>query len=131
MDIGDITTKLKHYRPSILGREQYREYGVLIPIVEKDHGEPYILFEVRAMHMRSQPGDVCFPGGKIDSCDSDERQCAIRETSEELGIEQSAVSDVFPFDYLVSDTRIVYPFAGRIINPEQIQPNQSEVERVF
>ncbi|TMN21300.1 NUDIX hydrolase [Lentibacillus cibarius] len=131
MDTSAIIAKLKDHKPSILGREQYREFGVLIPLIETEQGQPHILFEVRSMNMRSQPGDVCFPGGKMDSCDLDECQCAIRETSEELGLEQTAIQDVFPLDYLISETRIVYPFAGIIKQPEQITPNQSEVERVF
>ncbi|RYG74448.1 CoA pyrophosphatase [Lentibacillus lipolyticus] len=131
MDMANIFAKLNKHQPSILGREQYREYSVLIPLMETGQGDTRVLFEVRSMHMRSQPGDVCFPGGRVDSGDLDERHCAIRETSEELGVEQAAVCDVYPLDYLISDKRIVYPFVGRIMDQSQIQPNQSEVERVF
>ncbi|GAA0441947.1 CoA pyrophosphatase [Lentibacillus halophilus] len=131
MDSSDIIAKLKQHEPSILGREKYREYGVLIPLIETEQGETHVLFEVRAMTMRSQPGDVCFPGGKMDGYDEDEQQCAIRETSEELGLDSSAIRDVFQLDYLISESRIVYPFVGRIMQPQQMSPNESEVERIF
>ncbi|MCY1690780.1 hypothetical protein OVA29_08950 [Exiguobacterium sp. SL14] len=38
---------------------------VLVPLVEQD-GEVYLLFQVRAKTLRSQPGEIAFPGGRID-----------------------------------------------------------------
>lgn len=131
MDASNVITKLKNRQPSILGHEKYREYAVLLPLIEVDN-ETHILFETRSMEMRSQPGDICFPGGKVDKEDPDQRHCAIRETSEELGIKEAEIDDVIPLDYLVSDFgRIIYPFIGRIGCPKQITPNPAEVEEVF
>lgn len=131
MDTFDIITKIKSHQPSILGKEDYRKYAVLLPLIEKEN-EIHILFEVRSMKLRSQPGDICFPGGKIDKGDPDERYSAIRETSEELGLPEGFISDVLPLDYMVSDYgRIVYPFVGRITGTEQIMPNPDEVAEVF
>ena len=42
--------------------------AVLIPLVQVD-GEWSVLFEVRSSTMRTQPGDICFPGGRIDPTD--------------------------------------------------------------
>ena len=131
MDAANIITKLKNREPSILGRENYREYAVLIPLIEKDN-KTYILFEVRSANLRSQPGDICFPGGKIDKEDRGPRHAAIRETSEELGILESSIKDVIPLDYMIADnSRIIYPFVGRITHPDEITPNTDEVEETF
>ena len=130
MDISDIMVKVKHHKPSILGLESYRKFAVLIPLIEKNQ-ETHLLFEVRSLAMRSQPGDVCFPGGKVDQDDTDERECALRETSEELGIDQAGIAGGYPLDYLVGDGRIIYPFIGRIPEPELVNPNPAEVEAVF
>ena len=65
MNAIDIITKLKDHKPTILGQENYKEFSVLIPLVEVN-GETHVLFEVRSSKLRSQPGDICFPGGKID-----------------------------------------------------------------
>ncbi|GGB38612.1 coenzyme A pyrophosphatase [Lentibacillus populi] len=131
MNPADIISKLTDRQPSILGYEQFRKHAVLLPLIEKNN-ETHILFEVRSMKLRSQPGDICFPGGKIDKADSTPRQCAIRETTEELGITETNIKDVSPLDYIVSDFgRIIFPFAGRITNPELIKPNISEVGEVF
>jgi len=121
----------QHRRPSIIGEETFRKYGVLLPLVYVD-GETHILFEVRAEHLRSQPGDVCFPGGKIDEEDASAQACALRETREELGIATSTIHDVFPLDYLVSESgRIIYPFAGVVENLQQININKEEVAEFF
>ncbi|MGY0694815.1 NUDIX hydrolase [Virgibacillus sp. FSP13] len=131
MNLVNIMTKLKNRQPSILGYEQFRKHAVLLPLIEKDD-ETHILFEVRSMNLRSQPGDICFPGGKIDKEDRDPQHCAIRETTEELGINDASINDIIPLDYVVSDFgRIIYPFMGQISNPEQITPNESEVGEVF
>ncbi|WP_249869623.1 NUDIX hydrolase [Oceanobacillus saliphilus] len=131
MDTSRIIAKLQDRMPSIMGHEHFKKSAVLVPLIEKN-GETSILFEVRSMHMRSQPGDICFPGGRIDKDDPDSRHCAIRETTEELGIRADAITDVIPLDYVVNDLgRIIYPYVGRITDPENIVPNKSEVEDVF
>ncbi|RDW22432.1 coenzyme A pyrophosphatase [Oceanobacillus arenosus] len=131
MDVLDIINKLKDRVPSILGYEQLRKSAVLIPLVEIEN-ETHILFEVRSMELRSQPGDICFPGGRIDLDDPEPRYCAIRETTEELGIAESTIKDVLPLDYVTMDRgRIIYPFVGRITNHTQMRPNPSEVSEVF
>lgn len=131
MNILNVITKLESHQPTILGYDSFREYAVLVPLVEVA-GETHILFEVRSMKMRSQPGDICFPGGRMDKTDLNQQHCAIRETSEELGINEAEIDNVVPLDYMVSDFgRIIYPFAGRITSPEQITPSISEVEATF
>lgn len=131
MNIAKVIEKLKDRKPSILGKEELLKYSVLLPLVEIEN-ETHILFEVRSMNLRRQPGEICFPGGRIDETDADQLQCAIRETSEELGIEESAIEDIIPLDFtLNASSNIIYPFVGRITKPEQIKPNESEVGEVF
>ena len=131
MDVSRIIEKLKDRQPSILGHEEFQKYAVLLPLIEVEK-ETHILFEVRSMSLRRQPGEICFPGGKIDKEDQDQRQCAIRETTEELGIHEDEIDDVIPLDIMVSGVgNIIYPFFGRITNPGQIKPNVSEVGEIF
>ena len=51
---------------------------------------PEILFEVRAAGLRHQPGEVCFPGGKIEKGEG-AREAAARETCEELCLDRSGI----------------------------------------
>jgi peroxisomal coenzyme A diphosphatase NUDT7 len=131
MEISTIINKLKNRQPSILGQDRVNEYAVLLPLIEINN-EVHILFEVRSMNLRRQPGEICFPGGKIDQSDNSSEHCAIRETAEELGIKQEDINSVIPLDYYVPPLgNIIYPFIGKINDPDKIVPNPSEVGEVF
>lgn len=131
MDIKTIVSTLKDHKPSIMDYEKLRKSAVLLPLIEKD-GETQILFEVRSMKLRTQPGDICFPGGRIDKTDLSPKHAAIRETSEELGISASAIQHIIPLDYIVSDMgRIVYPFVGTLPNNVELNLNKAEVDSIF
>lgn len=130
MKIRQISDTLLGRTPSILGHDQFLKFAVLLPLVEVDD-EVHILFEVRSLTLRRQPGEVCLPGGKIEKGE-DPQKAAVRETSEELGIKESDITDVFPLDYMVSAFgTIIYPFAGTIKQLELISPNVAEVGEVF
>jgi coenzyme A diphosphatase NUDT7 len=131
MDTEKLKSFLQNRKPGILGSESYSNYAVLLPIIEKNN-ELHVLFEVRSLLLRRQPGEICFPGGRVDASDKDEKYTAIRETFEELGIPKEDIHDVFPLDYMVSPFgTIIYPFVGFIQNPEQITPNPDEVAEIF
>ena len=66
------------------------KYAVLLPLVKKEDGI-HILFEERALTLNRQPGDICFPGGKVDFEDVNEEYTAIRETIEELGLKRDDI----------------------------------------
>ncbi|MFD1019735.1 NUDIX hydrolase [Thalassobacillus hwangdonensis] len=130
MNFESIVAKLSEHEPKVLGSEHFRKFAILLPLIEKD-GEIHVLFEVRAHHMRRQPGEICFPGGKIDAADSTARAAAIRETEEELGISADELSNVHALDYLISPFgMIIYPYAG-FLHQTDIERNPAEVSEVF
>ncbi|WP_053220054.1 NUDIX hydrolase [Virgibacillus senegalensis] len=131
MNANQILNKLRTHKPVILGSEQFAKFAVLLPLLEKE-GELHVLFETRSHTLRRQPGDICFPGGKIDPADDSPEGAAIRETIEELGINSKDIDDVYPIDYMVSPFgMIVYPFVGFIDKNATIKLNHEEVEEVF
>ncbi|HYH34944.1 MAG TPA: CoA pyrophosphatase [Nocardioides sp.] len=69
-----------------------RRGAVLVLFGEGEHG-PDLLLTERAHHMRSHPGQISFPGGRIDEGESP-REAALREAREETGLDPSGV-DVF------------------------------------
>ncbi|MFD1737406.1 NUDIX hydrolase [Bacillus salitolerans] len=131
MNLSFIQNKLKRHNASILGHEHFSKYAVLLPLIERED-DIHILFEVRSQLLRRQPGEICFPGGRIDNQDKSPMEAAVRETTEELGIHNEEIKSVYPIDYLVSPFgMIVYPFVGIIRNVTSIQYNKKEVEEIF
>jgi len=90
-----------------------RSYAVLVPLVEREDGI-HVLYEVRALTLRRQPGEVCFPGGHIEAGETPE-QCALRETFEELGIPEGEVQVLGRLDFIAHRANfIMYPVLGLI-----------------
>jgi 8-oxo-dGTP pyrophosphatase MutT (NUDIX family) len=64
--------------------------GVLIPIIERGASLSVLLTE-RSLGLKHHPGQVSFPGGRMEASDFDIRATALRETHEEVGIHPSDV----------------------------------------
>lgn len=110
----------------------YNRFSVLIPLVCVE-GNYHLLFEVRSDNLNNQPGEICFPGGKVEAQEKPETS-AVRETFEELNIPKSAIKLLGPLDYIVTPyNSIIYPFVGKleIKEPTRINYNKAEVARVF
>lgn len=128
MKIEDIKNKIKDNKPYINGWERMKRSSIIIPLV-KINNEICILFEVRAKKLSSQPGDICFPGGKIDGNETP-KEAAIREMFEELDIKD--VDIINELDTVVRyDNIIIHPYVGVIQNINEININESEVDHTF
>lgn len=128
MNIEEIKNKIKNNKPYINGWERMKRSAIIIPLVEKNN-ELCILFEVRAKKLNSQPGDICFPGGKIDS-DETPKEAALREIFEEIGVENIEI--INELDTVVRyDGLIIHPYIGIINDIKEININESEVDHVF
>lgn len=130
MDWSRIKQQLANREPGLM--DAGGRYAVLVPLVERD-GEIHVLYEVRAAGMRRQPGEVCFPGGRIEGVESPE-QCALRETQEELGIPSSAIQLLGRLDFIAHRANfIMYPILGLVEASavEHLRPNPAEVGETF
>ncbi len=130
MNITELKSIFAHRQPDILGSEEFAKFALLLPLIEKK-GELYILFEVRSLSMRRQPGEICFPGGKIDFDDKSPEAAAIRETHEELGIPKKNIELLFPLDFMISPFgTLIYTYAG-LVDLTEINLNKAEVGEIF
>jgi 8-oxo-dGTP pyrophosphatase MutT (NUDIX family) len=128
MNIDDIKNKVKNNKPYINGWERMKRSSIIIPLVERNN-EVCILFEVRAKKLSSQPGDICFPGGKIDDNETP-KEAALREMFEELGVKN--IDIINELDTVVRyDGIIIHPYLGIIEDIKSIKINESEVDHVF
>lgn len=110
----------------------YRFFSVLVPVVEKD-GKLYLLYNVRAQHMERQPGEICFPGGEIETGETP-KECAIRETFEEIGINKEDIRIISQLDTVYTYSNfLMHCFLG-VVNEDALNNlnlNPDEVEEVF
>ncbi len=112
--------------------EKHGYFSVLVPLVERG-GELFLLYEVRAEHMKRQPGEVCFPGGKVEKGEN-LRQCAVRETVEELGIQEQDIQIISQMDILYTYSNFtMFPFLGTIKEEAlaRLCCNPDEVKEIF
>ncbi|OUN21890.1 coenzyme A pyrophosphatase [Flavonifractor sp. An82] len=130
MTLADFRARWAGHVPEIQDVKQ--EYAVLVPLVEGPEGLS-LLFEVRASTLAHQPGEVCFPGGKVERGESP-RDCALRETFEELAIPAGEVEIISPLDLLVQQGKFVmHPFLG-VVSPAGLAamaPSPAEVDSTF
>ncbi|MGP4081327.1 NUDIX hydrolase [Pseudalkalibacillus sp. R45] len=128
----DIIRKMNDHTPTIIGNKVLNHYAILLPLIQKEDGL-HLLFEVRSLNMRRQPGEICFPGGRVDAQDEHPQDAAVREAKEELGITDEEITDVSPFDYMLSPFgMMVNTYVGFInCSDADIEPNPAEVEEVF
>ena len=132
MFLDKLKNQLNENQSLFIGEETAFRSAVLIPLVQVGE-EWHILFEVRSFTMRKQPGDISFPGGRIDPTDPSPMAAALRETHEELGVDPKTVTIVGELSpYIASTSFVVYPFVA-IIDYNQIihSYNKEEVEEVF
>ncbi|MBW6409557.1 NUDIX hydrolase [Clostridium weizhouense] len=128
MNLSDIKNKIKGTKPYINGWKQAKRASIIVPLIQLNN-KLYVLFEVRAKKLNSQPGDICFPGGKIDFKETP-KQAALRETYEELGIKDIEI--INELDTVVRyDGMIIHPFLSIIKDIKNIKINKSEVDHVF
>ena len=132
MFLDKLKTQLNENQSLFIGEETAFRSAVLIPLVQVDE-EWHILFEVRSFTMRKQPGDISFPGGRIDSTDPSPVAAALRETHEELGVDPKTVTIVGELSpYIASSSFVIYPFVATIDYNQIIHSyNKEEVEEVF
>ena len=131
MNYSQVKNKLKNYNHSILGAKKSLNSAILIPLVEIDDAL-HLVFEVRSKNLKSQPGDISFPGGKIDPEDESPLAAAKREVYEELGVEASGIDIVTELDLFVSPYGvIIHNFLGKINDISKIKPSPDEVEEVL
>jgi 8-oxo-dGTP pyrophosphatase MutT (NUDIX family) len=119
--------------PGIIGKERYLNAAVLLPLVEME-GQYHFLFEQRAAHIR-QGGEISFPGGEYDPEEDEScRRAAVRETTEELGIDEGRIHVLGRLDTLVSPRGVTIDSFLAVLSISGMQdltPNEGEVQRVF
>ena len=108
-----------------------RKAAVLIGLWERPSGLCLILTK-RASHLLHHPGQIAFPGGKVDEGDFDVASTALREAREEVGLPEAMVRvlGLLPQHETVTGF-VVTPVVGHIRGEFLPRPEAGEVDEVF
>jgi len=111
------------------GVKATRPAAVLIPVV--DRPEPMVLLTLRT-ELPSHPGQIAFPGGKIDPHDATPADAAMREADEEIGLARSLIDPIGYLDlYLTFSGFRILPTLARVAPDYRLALNAGEVADAF
>ena len=108
-----------------------RPAAVLAPIIKRPEGWT-MLFTQRAEETPAHPGQISFPGGRVEPSDADAAATALRETVEEIGLARELIEPVGSWDRYDTITGFrITPIVGLIEPGFSLTLNPREVASVF
>jgi 8-oxo-dGTP pyrophosphatase MutT (NUDIX family) len=97
-----------------------------------DRPEPTVILTERPMTMRRHPGQISFPGGRIDPGDDGPIAAALREAEEEIGLPRERVEIIGLADAYRTITGFeVTPVVGIVPPDLPLNPHPGEVAALF
>lgn len=108
-----------------------RPAAVLIAVVTRPEG-PQVILTKRSSQLKHHPGQVAFPGGKVESDDASPAHAALRESQEEVGLDpaQVRILGALPKHQTVTNFNVV-PFVAVVDGAFTARPEWGEVDEVF
>ncbi|MFZ0257959.1 MAG: CoA pyrophosphatase [Gammaproteobacteria bacterium] len=105
--------------------------AVLVPIVVRPTGFTVLLTQ-RTQHLKDHPGQISFPGGRVEATDENPIATALRETQEEIGLPRHCVDIIGHLDiYETATGFLVTPVVGFVQPIFRLKIDPFEVAEVF
>ncbi|HUO79641.1 MAG TPA: CoA pyrophosphatase [Steroidobacteraceae bacterium] len=122
----EISDRYRHLLPAALTKA-----AVLVPILDHADGLTVLLTE-RAPDLRHHPGQISFPGGRLETSDAGPLEAALRETEEEIGLPRGGI-EVLGFlpDHLIVTGYSITPVVALVAPGRPLRLDPVEVASVF
>ncbi len=129
MDWKDWKTQWERKKEvPFLPMNQEKEAAVFLPLIWEDEWK--LLFEQRSQKLKSQPGEICFPGGRVEEGEHP-MEAACRELQEELLIQKEQILSCTAFYQLMGPNGgRVWSFVGEVKDYEG-SFQRDEVNRIL
>ena len=114
-----------------VGDEELIPASVLFPIVLRESG-PSVLLTQRTAHLKDHPGQISFPGGRVEPEDASSAHTALREAEEEIGLSSAHVEIIgYLPEYRTGTGYCVTPVVAIVTPPFELRPDPFEVAEIF
>ncbi len=121
-DLDPVMRAIAEVRP-------IRPAAVLVPVVART--PPTVLLTQRSASLPDHPGQVAFPGGKIEAGETPVA-AALREADEEIGLDRRYVEPLGYLDlYMTTLGYRIVPTVARVSPGYSVTLNRNEVDDVF
>lgn len=131
-DAGIRSSRGDHdLNPGMLPAQSLRQAAVLVPLIEHPDGLTVMLTK-RTDHLDHHPGQISFPGGRVEDDDPSPEDAALREAEEEVGLQRDKVDIIGRLDeYVVRTGFSVTPFVGLVQPGFTVTLDEFEVAEAF
>lgn len=124
-------TLVNQQLPKFLAEREVRQSAVLIPLLEVNH-VLHVLLTKRAQHLKHHPGQISFPGGKVEPNDNSCIDTALREAQEEIGLHPDNVQVIGQLDNYQTLTGFnIRPVVGLIQPQNEYIIDRNEVSEII
>lgn len=114
-----------------VGDEELTPASVLFPIVTRPGG-PSVLLTQRTAHLKDHPGQISFPGGRVEPEDTSPADTALREAQEEIGLAARHIEILgYLPEYRTGTGFRVTPVVAVVTPPFDLHPAPGEVAEIF
>ena len=127
-----LKSALQNYEPPPIPPQFMDSAKASVMVLVREGSRPSLVLTERTSHLSSHAGEVAWPGGRVEPADANPLAAGLRETFEEIGVPQAAVTVIGELPGEISKFGLwVMPYVGLISADQAVTANPSEVASIF
>jgi len=132
LDLEQIKLIIGSHKPIHLPDDGSKRGAVVIPLFIRNN-QIHVLFTKRTEDMPTHKGQISFPGGRKEETDQTLLACALRETSEEIGLSKTSLEVLGELNQIKTHTSnfLLSVFVCLVHYPFHLTINEKEVDEII